>query len=325
MSELLSRRQTLATLATVAAGGLFVTTTASDEIAAVDDELTGLRASYENMPLSVSVPTLGMLHGRLVRLGQRRIDPRLRTPLHLALSKVGALRADSLYNAGQVDLARRLAGHSVSMGRLSGDPAALGNALRTRAGIELYERRPAFAVAYAAQGADDRTPTGIACTVARARGAALAGVESGPVRRLADQALNAAYGLPSELHGVPGDEHPDTCNPVEVAYHATVAAATAGDLAHADEYAALCLPSLPPGFRSVVHAHLATASVPTDLDRSFVEARQAITLSPTPFRSLTVPLVSLVGALKPYRRTVPDVDVLADEVDRWRRGEGTLV
>ncbi len=300
-------------------------TTAADEIASVDDELTSLRAIYEDVPLAVSVPTLGMLHDRLVRIGQRRIDPRWRTSLYRTTNRVGALRADGLYNIGQVDLARRLAGHSVSMGRLSGDPAAHGNALRTRAGIELYERRPAFAVGYAGQGADDHTPAGIACTVARARGAALAGVESGPVRRLADRALNAAYGLPADLHGVPGDEHPDTCNPVEVAYHATVAAATAGDLAHADEYAALCLPSLPPGFRSVVHTHLATASVPTDLDRSFVEARQALALSPTPFRSLTVPMVSLVGALKPYRRTVPDVDVLADEVDRWRRGRAVQV
>ncbi len=315
----LSRRQTLTTFAMVAVGGLFVTTTAADELASVDDELTALRATYEMAPLAVTVPTLGMLHDRLVRIGQRRIDPRWRTSLYRVTSKVGALRADSLYNAGQVDLARRLAGHSVSMGRLSGDPAAHGNALRTRSGIEIFERRPAFAVAYAAQGSDDRTPAGIACTVARARGAALAGVESGPVRRLADQALNAAHRLPSNLHGLPGDEHPDTCSPVEVAYHATIAAATAGDLTHADEYAALALPSLPPGFRSVVHAHLATASVPTDLDRSFVEARQAIALSPTPFRSLTVPLVSLVGTLKPYRRTVPDVDVLADEVDRWRR------
>ncbi|WP_261555537.1 hypothetical protein [Frankia tisae] len=298
-------------------------TTASDEIAAVDDELTTLRATYEDVPLSVTVPMLGMLHDRLVRIGQRRIDPRWRSSLYRTTSRVSALRADGLYNVGQVDLARRLAGHAASMGRLGGDSAALGNALRTRAGIELYERRPAFAVAYAAQGADDHTPAGIACIAARARGAALAGVEAGQVNRLADQALNAAYGLPSELHGVPGDEHPETCSPVEVAYHATVAAAAAGDLAHADEYAALCLPDLPPGFRSVVHAHLAIASVPTELDRSFVEARQAIPLSPTPFRSLTVPLVSLVAALKPYRRTVPDVDVLADEVDRWRRGKGT--
>ncbi|MCM3921720.1 hypothetical protein ND748_08590 [Frankia sp. AiPs1] len=294
-------------------------TTASDEIESVNTDLTALRATYEDVPLSVTVPMLGMLHDRLVRIGQRRIDPRWRTSLYRTTSRVGALRADGLYNVGQVDLARRLAGHAASMGRLSGDPSAYGNALRTRAGIELYERRPAFAVAYAGQGADDHTPAGIACIAARARGAALAGVESGQVNRLADRALNAAYGLPTELHGAPGDEHPETCSPTEIAYHATVAAATAGDLTRADEYSALCLPDLPPGFRSVVHAHLAIASVPTDLDRSFVEARQALALSPTPFRSLTVPLVSLVGALKPFRRTAPEVDVLADEVDRWRR------
>ncbi|WP_261555766.1 hypothetical protein [Frankia tisae] len=105
--------------------------------------------------------------------------------------------------------------------------------------------------------------------------------------RLSDQTLNAAYSLPSDVHGVPGDEDPSTCSPTEIAYAATIASATAGDLAGAEDYADLCAGDLPAGFQAVIAAHLAVASFDADLDRSFVEAAPRLTLAPTSFRSLS--------------------------------------
>ncbi len=295
--------------------------TAADEIAAVGDALAGVRASYEDTPLAVSVPMLDQLHHRLIGIGQRRINPGLRPALLRATSHVGSLRADALYNAGDVPMARRIAAHSVSVGRRSRDHAAYANASRVQSGIELGEVHPAYAVGYTSPVAELHTPAGIACVAARARGTALAGVGGDQVRRLADRALNAAYGLPASAHGVPGDEDPATCSPVEVAYHAAIAAATIGDLRAADAYAHACLGALPSGFQAVVHAYLGLAAARPDragldIDRAIGEARQALAGSPTPFRALAVPLTSLARSLA-TRRDAGAADVV-DAIGRWR-------
>lgn len=313
----LSRRQTITLAGLATLGGVLVSPTLADEIDGIERELTTLRTSYEDLPLAVTVPALKAMHDKLIYATHRRGHPRLRSTLARVTSQAGALRADALFNVGQVGLARRVASHSVSVGRLSGDPAAFSNATRVRAGIEVFEGRPAHAVAYAGEGIDETTPAGIACLVQRARGAALAGVDTDQVNRLSDQALNAAYSLPATVHGIPGDEHPGTCSPIETAYHASIASAVAGDLFRADGYADLALPHLPPGFQSVVHAHLAVAAVrSSDLDRSLVEARRAITS--TPFRALTVPLSALVQAWKPYR-SEPGVMTAAADIEGWHR------
>lgn len=319
----LSRRQTLtlATLATVS-GVLVSTPSFTDELRSIERELVDLRTAYEDLPLTASVPALKVMHDKLIYLTHRRGHPRHRSDLARITAQTGALRADALYNAGSVNLARRIAGHSVSVGRLSGDPGTYSNARRTQAMLEIFEGRPAYAVAYAGEGIDNTVPAGIACLVQRARGAAVAGVGADEVNSLSDQALNAAYGLPADAHGTPGDEHPHKASPVEIAYHASIASAVAGDLFRADGYADLALPHLPPGYRSVVHAHLAVAAVPVDLERSFVEAKRAITS--TPFRSLTVPLSALVQAWKPYHRE-PGVMSAAAELENWHRGAAVEV
>lgn len=313
----ISRRQTLSLAGLATLGGVLVSPTMADDIVSIDQELTDLRSTYELTPLAVTVPALKGLHERALFLGHRRGHPTHRSALNAVTSRVGALRADALYNAGEVSLSRRISGHAASLGKLSGDPHTYANARRTQAAIEVYEGRPAFAMAYANQ-ADEHTPAGVACMASKARGAALAGVGADDVYRLADEALNAAYGLPGHVHGTPGDEDPQTCSPAEVAYSATLASAVAGDLFRADGYADLALPHLPAGFRSVILAHLAVASVPVDLDRAVAEARKSLALSPTPFRSLSVPLANLVKALRPYRHSAPDVMVLAQEIDAWR-------
>ncbi|KPM55478.1 hypothetical protein ACG83_09115 [Frankia sp. R43] len=291
----------------------------ADDIVSIDQELSALRTVYETTPLAESVPALAVLHDRAIFLAHRRGDPRQRTELARVTATVGALRADALYNDGQVHTARRVANHSVSVARVSTDGPTFSNASRVLSGIELYEGRPAYAVAHAGEGIDESTPAGIACLVQRARGAALAGVSADRVNALSDRAVTAAYAVPAAFHGQPGDEDPNTVNPVEVTYHAALASAVAGDLFRADGYADLAMPHLPPGFQAVVHAHLATASVSTDLDRSFVEARRAIALA-NPFRALTVPLASLVKALRPYRHSYPEVMTLGAELENWHRG-----
>lgn len=319
----MSRRNTLTLAGLAAVSAVFVSAPSfSEEIASVERELVDLRTSYEDLPLVVTVPALKAMHDKLIYLTHRRGHPRHRSDLARVTSQVGTLRADGLYNAGSVNLARRVAGHSVSVGRLSGDPGTYSNARRTQAMLEIFEGRPAYAVAYAGEGIDPTVPAGIACLVQRARGAAVAGVGADEVNSLSDQALNAAYGLPADAHGTPGDEHPHTVSPVEVAYHASIASAVAGDLFRADGYADLALPHLPQGYRSVVHAHLAVAAVPVDLDRSLVEARRAITS--TPFRALQVPLSALVQAWKPHHRE-SGVMTAAAEIENWHRGAAVEV
>lgn len=175
VAPFISRRQTLSLAGLATLGGVLVSPTMADDIVSIDQELTELRATYELTPLAVTVPALKGLHERALFLGHRRGHPAHRSALNAVTSRVGALRADALYNVGEVSLSRRISGHAASLGKLSGDPHTYANARRTQAAIEVYEGRPAFAMAYANQ-ADERTPAGVACLASKARGAALAGI-----------------------------------------------------------------------------------------------------------------------------------------------------
>ncbi len=323
-----NRRQ-LAVLVALGTGGALMTAPFVDELADLNTRLRELVHAYEDIPLTESLPRLEGMHAEAIRMSGRRIAPAQRKALNSTASRVGALCADALFNTGRVDQARRLVAAAYRHGRDAGDPLAVGYARKVAAMVELNEGQPGPALSLVVDGQRraPATPVATAALALEARAvAALPGGKPDDVARLADRAIDQAFDLPAVQRGSVGGEDPDAVHPVEITYHALIAAAIVGNYRASMDYADLALPALTamdrPGFVAVALAHLALADARRgEIDAAVDRVGVALDLAPRPFRAVGRPIGATLAVLRADHARADSVQALAGWARTWRQAE----
>jgi hypothetical protein len=207
----------------------------------------------------------------------------------------------------------------------------LAHARHVGAAIELFDDRPAMALALARDGAErcPDTAAAVACMGVRARAAARADVAGALVARLADEAVSAALGLTTDQVAAVGAWSPDAVSPVEIQYHALLANIAAGNTSRIAELSATVVPALESAgsrnWLSVMSVHLSGLDIRNgDLDAGIEHVRATLSLTPRPFRAVARSVAAFVVAAKTHG-FAPLIRPLAEEIRTWHESAPTGV